>query len=356
MPYLPKVGFSMASNKAHFSKSLPVVKGIELYQSTVVVVRHPRKQIRRTNSKRGQITKLSSKSLARLAFIAFNTSVDFRSMQTLTYEDILIDGKGVKKDLNRFLEWYRHHFPSELYLWWLEFQRRGSPHFHILSTVDLSRFGKLATISKKNRLGRKTGKSWQTHWDTWQMLESSWRSLGGGFTAWEVIRDQDGGKKYAAKYATKAYQKQVPEAFQNAGRFWGHSRSGVKPDPKERFLCDEVMLRKALEQGGWDHLSDDEDILYRELFQAAQLIDTKSLASCSTAESFDYDMINEDYVFAETGQKPRLVLGSEPAKLARSEENQEFGYICSNCGQTSLKWAGQCFSCSDWDTLERRIL
>ena len=42
--------------------------------------------------------------------------------------------------------------------------------------------------------------------------------------AWELIRSPDGAARYALKYATKPYQKKVPEDFQDVGRFWGCSR------------------------------------------------------------------------------------------------------------------------------------
>ncbi len=31
-------------------------------------------------------------------------------------------------------------------------------------------------------------------------------------------------------------------------------------------------------------------------------------------------------------------------------------YICTNCGNSSLKWAGQCFDCGLWGGIEEEII
>lgn len=305
------------SQKFDLKKVITEVRGVEMYASTVVVKRHntlPHEH----EHKRSEIYNLSSDSLGRLAFIAFNTPVNFRSMMTLTYPaNYSNDGDQVKSDLNRTLEWYRYHFPGAVYLWWLEFQKRGAPHYHLLSDVDHAERGKLSTVTRRN------GEKWQTHWDTWKQLEQAWERLGGGHTAWEVINDQEGGKKYAAKYATKAYQKAVPKAYRNVGRFWGHSRQGVKPEPTGFYECGEAQLREALKRGRWEHLPNDGEMLYRELFQAAQAIDLSILTPTPHLDPV---------VYPKREQKPEV-------------------YHCGSCGQYIPKWAGQCPACGQWHTL-----
>lgn len=317
------------------AKYLGEVKGVEVYESTVVVKRHGISH--EHEHKRGEVTELSASSLARLAFIAFNTEAHFPSMMTLTYPDEFTnEGDDVKQDLKAFLEWFRRNYPGEKYLWWLEFQRRGAPHFHILTTVDLSQQGELTSIRRSD------GTYWQTNWDSFQMLEQAWGKLGGGFTAWEVINDADGGKKYAAKYATKAYQKAVPEDYRNVGRFWGHSRDGVKPEVKAFYRCNEQMLREALEAGGWEHLPDEGRHIFPELYQAADKIDYDKLAYAPNLDT----LTHEELVWAETGQQPRLVLRDD-----QEPELPPRGYTCQACGTKSLKWSGQCEACQEWHSL-----
>lgn len=307
---------SRSRSKFNPRRHITEVKGVEVYSSTVVVKRYA-KLPHQHEHKRREILNLSADSLARLAFIAFNTPAQFPSLITLTYPDILDDGVKVKYDLNQFLAWYRYHFPGRLYFWWLEFQRRGSPHFHVLTSLDLAGLGRLATIHRQN------GDTWQTHWDTWQKLEAAWGKLGGGMTAWEVINDQEGGKKYAAAYATKAYQKAVPEGFRDVGRFWGHSREGVKPEPNGYYECSEAQLREALERGGWEYLPDDAGFLFRELYQAASAIDVGML---------------------RPAPKP------EPAGYALPVRSQS-AYKCQSCGGVFSLWRGQCSDCEEWHTL-----
>lgn len=316
-------------------KHLADIAGIEVYGLSVIVKRHSTIK-KPAKFERGNITELSAKSLARLAFVAFNTQADFRSMVTLTYPaEYSNDGRAVKADLNAFLVWHRKLFPGEKYLWFLEFQERGAPHFHVLSTVDLVSHGKLSTIT------RNSGKQWQTRWETWQRLESYWKQRGGGDTSWEVMQEKDGGKRYAAKYATKAYQKRVPEAYQNVGRFWGYSREGVKPDPEGIYLCDETMLREALIKGGWEYLPGEGQTVWRELYQAADRLDIDSLAECKTIEP----LTNDQLIYAFTGQVPKLVIRDDQQSPPRLE------YRCLACGATQDRWHGQCPHCNQWHTI-----
>lgn len=327
------------------SKVIGAVRGVEVYESTVVVKRFGNRQT--GGGQRGQIMNLSSGSLARLAFTAFNTPAHFPSMMTLTEPaKYSTDGRKVKQRFKNFVDWYRFNFPGQLFLWWLEFQKRGAPHFHVLTTVDLVSLGKLATIRRKSKLtGRKT---WRTHWDTWQKLEAYWRKSGGGFTAWEVINNQDGGKKYAAKYATKAYQKAVPEAYRDVGRFWGHSSKGVKPEPNALYECNEEQLRAALQRGGWEFLPDDGELIYRELYQAAASLDESQLKPVS-----DFvDLTIEQEISRATGQLPGawsgLVLANDEKDLGPPPERD---YTCTVCGNVTRRWSGQCESCGEWNSL-----
>jgi hypothetical protein len=210
--------------------TLGPVTGVELYRRDAVVVRssvrscHPH-----TIPARGVITHLSRRSRQRLAFVANNTYVDFRSMITLTYpRQFPNDGKGVKRNLNAFLTWLRRKQNNASYLWFLEFQKRGAPHIHILLSCSLER-----------QFYTQVSEQWYKTVGSNDPLH-----LRAG-TRCEAIRKRDGAARYALKYAYKCEQKLVPEAYQNVGRFWGCSRD-VKPQEAITIPIDDMSLRDVL--------------------------------------------------------------------------------------------------------------
>jgi hypothetical protein len=86
--------------------------------------------------------------------------------------------------------------------WFLEFQARGAPHFHIFCTWS-------------------PNKEWVAK--TWYFIVGSEddRHLRAG-TRVEFIRSGRAGTiSYASKYAAKQEQKDVPSDYENVGRFWG---------------------------------------------------------------------------------------------------------------------------------------
>lgn len=325
-------------------RHLTPVCGIEVYASSVLVKREPATRPQAAAWKRGVVRALSSRSLARLAFTAFNTPADFRSIITLTYpRKFSNDGKAAKTDLNKVLTWLRRNYPGLEYLWFLEFQKRGAVHFHILVSVDLAEQGKIETVRRKN------GKHWQTHKPTWRKLEQYWRKIGGGLTSWEAVREPNGGKRYAAKYATKPHQKQVPEAYQNVGRFWGNSR-GVKPKPIAFYRCDESELRQALKAGGWKYVPPEGAMMHKELYQAADKLQTAHLLPVDDLAPWDDDVrLLWDVVGAldEVGVYPKFV--DRPGRAVAARVNE---YQCVACGELTGKWVGQCPSCESWHTVK----
>lgn len=152
----------------------------------------------------------SDKSMRRLAFVANNTDVEFSVMATLTYPEAYpVNGDVCKSHLNRFLNSLRRKGIS--YLWFLEFQNRGAPHFHVLMN------GRLDYKYVAQRWYGIVGSGDEKH-------------LSAG-TRVEKLRTVDGAARYATKYAYKREQKIPPPQFQKVGRFWGHSKD-VKPEVK----------------------------------------------------------------------------------------------------------------------------
>jgi len=144
---------------------------------------------------------------------------EYKQMVTLTYPcGYPSDGIVVKEHLRRFLQELkrdqaRHNLvtgSSELHssFWFLEFQYRGAPHFHIFTTY--------ASVPRGTN-------NWVAN--TWYRIVNSEdpRHLQAG-TRTEFLRAGRAGTiSYAAKYAVKQYQKAVPENYENVGRFWGIS-------------------------------------------------------------------------------------------------------------------------------------
>lgn len=90
------------------------------------------------DSRRGVVSSFSSKSRKRLIDILL--SVDLRKEQkncpitfiTLTYPQDHVDPVESKRHLSMFLRSMRRRFPGASGVWRMEFQRRGSVHYHLL--------------------------------------------------------------------------------------------------------------------------------------------------------------------------------------------------------------------------------
>lgn len=137
------------------------------------------------------------------------------NMVTLTYPGFYeSDGAIVKEHLRRFIQelkrYSERHAKDEgtrfdySVFWFLEFQERGAPHFHLFTTHNYPH-------------------EWVAK--TWYRIVDSEdeRHLHAG-TRIEALRSGKGGTiSYATKYAVKQQQKVVPIEYDNVGRFWGVS-------------------------------------------------------------------------------------------------------------------------------------
>lgn len=240
----------------HAKYPMGTVIGIAVYKNDTVVIRRGRAH-KSKPPERGIVTLFSKKSRLRLAFVASNTSVRFRTMITLTYpREFPNDGRQVKANLHAFMAWLKRDVGTMSYLWFLEFQRRGAPHIHILMDKTIPR-------NRQERQGIRFRVS-----AAWYRIVQSGdvRHLQAG-TRTEQIRKHDGAARYCVKYAFKMLQKQVPKLYQNVGRFWGCSRN-VRPEAKSWHVCTADDIRGVLE--GWDYLPPDDHELYRTLYGTAE--------------------------------------------------------------------------------------
>ena len=232
------------------------------------------------NTSRSTIVGFSAGSAVRMRRYLRECRPDYTKMVTLTYPNgFNIDGTEHKNHLRRFLQEiqreYKRRFEKQLELefdeetekyikprtkhsafWFLEFQKRGAPHFHIFLNWSPDKYW----ISKK--------------WFDIVGSDDPSHALAG--TRVEVLkRGRAGTISYASKYAAKAEQKVVPDQYLNVGRFWGiygdrltmaattwlSRADALNPNIKK---CEETMLKqvkKDIEEGKAEVLKREEGVL-----------------------------------------------------------------------------------------------
>jgi hypothetical protein len=185
---------------------------LQIYSRDVRIVRakRPQPEQKRGSRSRGKINAFSWRSRRRLGFTANNPRYAVGSQVALTYhQDFPSDGAACKSHLNTFLTWFRKNYPSVKYLWIFEFQSRGAPHFHLFLTIPPSDSVRKNIAVAWNRIIR--GSQQNLRFQKHQRNMIPWRMDGA----------------YVTKYLSKTYQKAVPDAFINCGRFWGCSQNFV---------------------------------------------------------------------------------------------------------------------------------
>lgn len=237
--------------QGRFFPTLPVT-GIEIYKRDVRVKRAAEGE-HLGGGKRKPVTEFTKRARQNLAFVAMNTSVTFQTMVTLTYPAIFpTDGRECKAHLAAFLQWMRRTWNNPDYLWFLEWQKRGAPHFHIL-------------VARKRQRGdiQAVAAEWFRIVDS----RDDKHLMAGTQTA--RIRKPDGAARYAVKYACKMRQKRPPQGFIWCGRLYGYSRA-VKPVCQAAVEIDERSLRAILD--GWEYCPPEETDLYPLLYGATTTV------------------------------------------------------------------------------------
>lgn len=200
------------------------VQSILLYPSSVKVLREKYPFAKSDNPPpvRSGIEGFSDSSRRRLRFLAGNTSSALISQFCLTYHRTCPDGATVKKHLNSWLTRLRSRFPEVAYLWVLEFQTRGVPHFHVWLNLPADLPGLRNILAK----------SWNRIAEPENEIHLKFHNHKSNFIPWEMYNPS-----YACKYLDKQSQKSVPAGFVGCGRFWGNSR-GLLATPSEIFPSD----------------------------------------------------------------------------------------------------------------------
>ncbi len=229
-------------NKIDLVKAVyPVVKMVDYGNGCYETIRQCKGKINGRRPERGKIKMQSKKSLLRLMFLMHATHLKFRSMLTLTYpKQFPNNGAVVKSDIGAMIQKARR--ANYNYLWFLEFQKRGAPHIHVLFDAGI--------ITPKMRV------DFGLYWTTRIALSDWFLELcpPGAYTqevikmakfnthhsTWETIRDPNGARNYVAKYASKERQKKVPKKYQDVGRFWGSTRALRPPGVEFDVTEDEI--------------------------------------------------------------------------------------------------------------------
>lgn len=250
MPHLPRK--SPEAEAFIFNHDYPIVSA-QKYKNGLKLVRKSTTEFgKQSGGKRRKVEKLSSQSLKRLAFLVTTSHVEFVSIITLTYGQVQpTNGIISKGHLDNFLRAMRRDFGSFSYVWFLEFQKRGAPHYHILTT--------LSDCGSESR--KKLARNWlrsqvelysqNTNLSLSRMVKemSKVERVHSHQRSWEEIRKRDGAKFYVIKYASKKEQKTVPKHFQDVGRFWGNSRDVPAKDFQEVDVTEEEVRLYLAEKG-----------------------------------------------------------------------------------------------------------
>lgn len=200
------------------NKSGNPVKSIQYWPRSLRLVRdYQGRTCENTPPPRSEILSFSLKSKRRLKFNAGNAFPALISQFGMTYHKTSPDGKTVKDHLNTFLTALRRNYPEAKYLWILEFQTRGIPHFHLFLNLSVETKG----------LHKFLADTWNRITEPENKTHLKFHKHKNSFIAWEM-----GSASYLCKYLDKEHQKAVPEGFTGVGRFWGNSRSLV-PEPVE---------------------------------------------------------------------------------------------------------------------------
>lgn len=189
---------------------------LEIYNHDVRLI-NTTPQLVKTKRKGGglrkKITKFSKKSGKNLKFHMNNSKVKFSNMITLTYPaDYPTDGVEVKYQLNRFTKFLKEQNCE--YTWIIEFQKRGAPHFHLITDTYIDK--KIVS-------------------EAWYNIVNSGdeKHLIAGTRCERLRLGRVGAKSYVRKYLNKQEQKDVPEDYKDVGRFWGHSDTGYEKEVRE---------------------------------------------------------------------------------------------------------------------------
>lgn len=199
---------------------------------------------------RSKIFRFSEKSKSNLLHVCRNSGHLVKSQFCLTYHESWVkDGLAVKAQMNHFVTALKRLSPEEVfYLWVLEFQERFAPHFHFFSNIDASQEWPgvpfLYPVQQEEITRLWVYRVQRLH-APGSLQTEAFHNHKKNFFPWSM----KSGSYVVKEYIEKSVQKDVPEDFQNVGRFWGNSRNMIPRsyivDPDE---VQDVYLQGAVEK------------------------------------------------------------------------------------------------------------
>lgn len=233
-----------------------LVCGLDYFGNGVLKIRRRAMGTTPPRSDRTQVLKFTPRARQQMLFRLMTSCVTFESMITLTYGLCYpLNGQIAKLHWKRYIDGFRRLY-DESYFWFLEFQRRGAIHFHVFtSRLEVTCFDR---AQNANLWVRSIGYAPSRHYSVMAArkerdLADDCYSVHAHPTAWEVIREPQGALRYAAKYAFKQGQKDVPPTYSNVGRFWGCSQDVRNSNPEPVTSIDNIdasQVRYILDAAG----------------------------------------------------------------------------------------------------------
>ncbi len=188
---------------------------------------------------------------------------------TLTYGKRLPqNSREVKRHIKAFREWMRRH-GYQSYLWKLEYQMRGAPHFHFIIFHDwplvlgnyYNIFGKPHVRNKLSKYGKgKYLDRWNGNSACRHEMQKAWNRIADpksedhflASVELDKVRSPDSMGFYMINYvagekkANKKKQNQVPEKYiEGHGRFWGYTGIEKMKAGKVFITADDKMLEES---------------------------------------------------------------------------------------------------------------
>lgn len=202
---------------------------------------HPRKKTQTQKHKntkpRGNISKFSKKS----RFNLFRTLAKVQGISdrpvwfiTLTYHESWTAGnRQAQTDFHNFLSSLRRHDPDVSYIWRIELQKRGVPHFHMIVLPSIT----------DNRINVSDLKK-HIHQSWHRIAEPNSRSHRVHGIKIDEIFDYRHACAYLSKYIAKV-DDTAAEFVE--GRHWGASNN-LPTSPVQLVSCNEQITRRIIEK------------------------------------------------------------------------------------------------------------
>jgi hypothetical protein len=219
-----------------------VREALEPFDRTLDPVwQHREAQLAPEPARRGVIRGFSQRSRRRLAksCAAIPWGATPFYFVTLTYPaEWSTDGKRIKADLNQFRTEWSRRFGLPLAVWKLEFQRRGAPHFHL-------------AIAQPDGVSMEVLRYWVGH--TWNRIAGDGdvdhlRVALHPKTVEVMVKPPSAYFSSHGEHGrdSKGYQNEVPDGFEDVGRFWGFWNLAPDWNEYELSLDEFVAVRRMM--------------------------------------------------------------------------------------------------------------